>query len=304
MVQFNNYTICSLLVINIIGIILIFIFDSRAIEIRTLSENNPLNLRGSKLKLKINRGIKAIKNNSSYTYNFGDEIIIPKRKSKLRKLMEDTVLTPTFCFNCFCVICCITLLCSFCVDEDPDDGCCEGNSNTETKETTYEENHHYKQGQTFSLNPHHHGHHHHHYHHHPPPHRRPLFSGFLGRHRESEENNDDANKNAGIFIVFLLILIVFTIAFVYLIPRECGKTVSRFFALITLCSLYSLMILISSINIYHGTSKINEIIILIISIILLVSNFIGILIPCLINKCRKSNYAVNNNSVGTPLYPQ
>lgn len=284
MVQFNNYTICSLLAINIIGIILIFIFDAKAIEIRTLSENNPLNLRGSKLKLKINREIKGIKSNSSYSYNFGDdEIIISKRKSKLRKLVEDNAISPTFGINCFCAICCITFLCSFCVDEDPGEGCCEGNN----AEITYEDNYHHR--------------HHHHHHHH----RRSFFKVFsrVENNEDKKDDDNDANKNAGILICFLLILILFAIAFVFLIPYECGKTVSRFITLITLCILYSIMVANSSVNIYNGTSK-NEIIILIISIILLVSNFIGIFIPFMINKCRKSYYYKNNNSVGTPLYPQ
>jgi hypothetical protein len=290
MARFSSYIIGPLILINLAGIITIV-----SVEQSNMSNSNPYrrlsyneyhnNLRGSKkLKIQINENkdfemIKPINENNNS----------PIELRKLSTTSSSLEINYIFIINLIPLAFCLLLIFSFCAEEDGTCECCDSlNEDTYYERTSYE-----------------HGYVNYHREYHRPRAFIPFnisSSGRRSNHNKSDE--DKKNEAAGFLIVLICILIIILVLMIFLIPRACGKTATRYFALGFLSLFYLGMTALYSIKLFEGDyNNINAL--FAVSLSLLLCNFVSIFIPTCVNACRshKGNN-LNNKSVETPLYAQ
>ena len=260
MVEHNNFISLPILLINIVGITLLLLIEGESWTSgdsnRTLKENSQLNyfhtnLRGSRLKIKIN-DTSFINNQFEpiKTLNENEKI---QDKRQLRKLIQNQYV---FYFSFFPVVMCLLLTLSFCA---PDQGnncdcnICEGGSVFFIFNSSNDQDYH-------------HDHHHHHHHH----------------HEKSDKEKENENICALICLVLMLVIIIFSL--LCIISKACGKYASRVAAFVLLCISYGGMTIfyIAQINnddydmIYYLIG---------ISGGLFAANLFGLFLPFMINCC-------------------
>lgn len=300
MARFSSFIIGPIIMINLAGIITIFCVEQNNMTsnnrtTRTLSNNKYYNnLRGSKkLKIQINEEVNTF--NSTLNKEFEiSKFITENNKSQeaLRKLSStSSILENQYILiaNLVPLALVLILICSFCAEEDGSCECCDGlNEDTYYTRTSYDYGYSHYRRET-----------------HRP---RPMFTNFNFNSSGRSSSNDDKKKNeaeaVAYLICFVIILVIILVLMVFLIPRACGKTASRYFSLGFLSLFYLGLTALYSIKLYEGNY--NSIYLLFgVSLSLLICNFISIFLPSCINACRRRpDNNLNNKSVETPLYTQ
>ena len=288
MARFSGFIICPLILINFLGILIILSAeqDNMIDSNRRLSYNEyHNNLRGSKkLKIQINENkdfemIKPINENNN------SPIELRKLSTTSSSLEINYIVIISLIPLAFCLL----LLFSFCAEEDGTCECCDSlNEDTYYERTSYE-----------------HGYVNYHREYHRPRAFIPFNISSSGRRSNNNKSDEDKkNEAAGFLIVLICILIIILVLMIFLIPRACGKTATRYFALGFLSLFYLGMTALYSIKLFEGDyNNINAL--FAVSLSLLLCNFVSIFIPTCVNACRRpQDNNLNNKSVETPLYTQ
>ena len=289
MARFSGFIIGPIILINLAGIITIFIVEQNNMDNynqnRRLSYNEyHNNLRGNKklkIQIKENKDFEMIKpindNNNS-----------PK---ELRKLSTSPIFENYYILiiNLIPLALCLLLIFSFCAEEDGTCECCDCvNEDTYYERTSYE-----------------HGYVNYNREYHRPRAFIPFDMGS-SRRRSTHDKSDEEKKNeaAAFLICFIIMLVVILILMIAFIPRACGKTATRYFSLGFLSLFYLGMTALYSIKLSEGDYN-NINLLFGVSLSLLICNFVSIFIPTCVNACRSSQEnKLNNKSVETPLYIQ
>ena len=290
MARFNSFIIAPLILINLAGIITIVSVEQNSVSSynpnRSLSYNDHhSNLRGNK-KLKIQ--INAIKD-FEMTKPINENNNSPEELRKLSTTSSSLDNYYILIISLIPLALCLLLIFSFCAEEDGTCECCDSlNEDTYYERTSYE-----------------HGYVNYHREYHRPRAFIPFnisSSGRRSNHNKSDE--DKKNEAAGFLIVLICILIIILVLMIFLIPRACGKTATRYFSLGFLSLCYLGMTAIYSIKLFEGNySNIN--LLFGVSLSLLLCNLVSIFLPTCINACRRpQDNNLNNKSVETPLYTQ
>ena len=267
MVKHDGEIILPVFFLNAIGICFLFLIEGEVFTSdnsnRTLKENSQLNyfhtnLRGSILKININRNINNISNinneiNTLKTFKENETI---EDKKQLRKLIQNTYL---FYFNIFPAFISLIIIFSFGAEEE---GHCELN---DCGEGTF-----FFFGNSDTEEYHHH-HHHHHRH-----------------HDDEDDDDDDDDKNdlfkACVLICFIIMIVVFLVSIFYLISKACGKYIARIVSMVILCFSYGGMAIYYILKI--NDDDYDKIYYLIgITISLFIINLLGLILPFIINSC-------------------